>query len=109
MAIYYYIKAQDNIVEEYIPNLNKVSRITICCHFEDYPKHKHESSGFVELMTLIPESKYLNTKYMRSSRQHFERIELKRNEVIVVGKKKYIKKFEKKHNTAIWKEYIKCH
>lgn len=109
--LYYYVKEED-IRKLYGPYgwYGEIERMIICCRFEDYPTHRHESLGSVYAMELIPEKKYLNTKYLHYSRVHFDKIELSKDEVITdtMGHK-FIKAFEKKHNTPVWQEWSRWH
>ena len=97
--LYYYIEKDIN------HTYDNDERKMVYCEFEDYPEHRHSSWGCVYVMELIPEYKYKNTRYLIDSKVYFDRIELDRKEIITVSGHKYIKEFEQKYNTSVWKEW----
>jgi hypothetical protein len=109
--LYYYVKETD-IRKLYGPYgwYGEIERKVIPCEFEDYPTHRHRSRGGVYAMELIPEKKYLETKYLHYSRVYFDKIELSKDEVITDGwGRKFIKSFEKKYDTPVWQEWSRRH
>jgi hypothetical protein len=108
--LYYYVK--EDIRNLYGPYgwYGEIGRKVIRCRFEDYPTHRHESCGSVYAMELISERKYLTTKYLHHSRVHFDKIELSKDEVITDAMGcKFIKAFERKHNTPVWQKWSRKH
>lgn len=104
-AKYYYISANTleelEYTEEEFP-----TRRWVMCQFEDYPYHRHTSSGCVDIMELIPEKRYKNTRYMCDSKTYFSSICLPQSAIITVDGKMYIKNFEEYLGTAVWQKYI---
>lgn len=104
-AKYYFIRGKTlEDVESMDGDLS--SRRLAMCHYEDYPRHKHESYGLVEVMELITEKRYRDTRYMSESKTHFSSICLPKSAIITVDGKKYIRDFEEQLGTMVWQRYL---
>ncbi len=75
---------------------------------DDYPTHRHMSSGSVFIMELIPESRMLNVKYLYMHKSLFKTIELEKGEYFRDGFGRYfMTEFEKEHNTEEYKYHMR--
>ena len=111
---FYYIKGEtlddveemDSWRDSQLPSRKWVRR-----EFDDYPTHKHRSYAMIQVMEVIPEKKYENTKYLNKGKFYsndfhsFNTIELDSSEVFKYNGHYYIIEFEKRLNTTIWKLY----
>lgn len=75
---------------------------------DDYPTHRHKSSGTVFIMELIPQSRFENTKYLNMHKNQFKSIELKKSQYFKDAfNRYYMIEFEKEHNTEEYQYYLR--
>ena len=106
-ALYYYIPANSlKEVEGAVGWHGEYGRKTKVCEYDDYPSHRHQSKTSVEIMELIPKSRVENTKCLYTHKySYFKTIELSKDEIIRYGGHLYIKAFEEKFQTLVWKDW----
>lgn len=110
MRTYYYLPVKEELLEniEYFDKYyNCVMRRGIRCQYEDYPEHRYDTSKVIGYMVLIPISTFNKTNYLYRGKQKydFKEIQLDSKDVFKWKDKYYIKEFEKRLNTTVWKEY----
>lgn len=78
--------------------------------YDDYPTHRHSSSGAVYIMELIPEKRMNTIKYLNSHKASFRTIELEKGQYFrdAFGRY-YMLEFEREHNTVEYQYYVRWH
>lgn len=111
MRTYYYLPLKE---EEKIENVeyfndwyNCISRKGIGLYYDDYPRHRYTSQGFIGVMQFIPENVYRKTNYLNHSKGNsaLKTIQLDSKDLFKWDNKYYLKEFEERLNTTVWKEY----
>lgn len=108
MRTYYYLPVKEEKienVEHFNDWYNCIMRRGENCYYDDYPRHRYESYGFVGVMQFIPESIYKRTNYLCRSKTSFKKIQLDSKDLFKWEDKYYLKEFEQRLNTNVWKEY----
>ena len=104
---YYFIPHDKQCpIESFDHYYNRIVRRCIGLYYNDYPTHKHRTSGYVQIMELIPEKKILSTKYLSSNLYMFESMEFLKKDILKVDGHYYLLSFEKEYDTEIYKSFL---
>ena len=114
MKTYYYLEVNtDNLsdIEYYDVYYGMIVRNGLVCSYKNIysRRQNYNSHRFVEYMELIPKTVFENTKclYDGNCLYEFKTIKLDDKQVIKYFGKYYIKEFEERLNTDVWKEWKK--
>lgn len=105
--IYYFLPYENTKKLEYYDYYyNDTIRAAMRIENDDYPSHRHRSSGIIQIMELIPEKRFLSTNYLTKNIYLFKSADINKADIIKYDNRYYLLSFEKENNTNVYQHHI---